>query len=138
MRAVGVVDDARELRIDEQHRGEVFVRGLTCLRLEPRRQAQLRALGRDALAGVRHRHVTDVVAQHREAHGGAQAISHARLKRRARGDGVEQPRGDVHRAQTVRVARVRRAGEREIAEAQLPHVTQTLKRSAVDDARLFG
>jgi hypothetical protein len=77
------------------------------------------------------------VTEHREAHRGAQSFAGARFERRARSDGIEEARGDVHRTKGMRVSRVGRPREREITEAKLTNVAQALKRAAVDDARFF-
>ena len=99
--------------------------------LRPLRDAQLGGLRHDALGGVRERRVAEVVEEHRQPQRLPEPLAVGARQLELRRERVEDACRHRHRPQTVRIPGVRRAGEREVCEAELLHVAQPLVLRAV-------
>ena len=80
--------------------------------------------------------VADVVEHHPEPHRLPEARLHALGERDAREEAVEEPGGDVHRAEAVAVPGVGGPRVGEVGEAQLLDVAQALEHRVVDELDL--
>ena len=67
----------------------------------------------------------------------AKALLVVEVQFKLRGERIEHPRGDRHRAEAMRITRMGRAGKSEVGEAELLHVAQALVLRAVDQRPLI-
>ncbi len=139
-RAEALADLRRQARVEHQLERVILVAGAAIGRTvaHPFRHAQLGHFGHHLLGGVRERCVSQVVEEHRQAKRLAEAVAVGRLQIELPGERGEHLGGDVHGAEAVRVARVRRAGERQVGEAELLHVAQPLVLRAIHQRPLVG
>ena len=76
--------------------------------------------------------------QHRQPQRLAEAIAIGGRELQLGRERIEHARRDRHRAQPMRVTRVRRSGKGEVREAQLLHVAEPLILRAVDQRSFVG